>query len=232
MFAGEKLNGYSAKLNKESKDVAMDGPHTLQRTSLSQELRHLQELCKREGVTYAELLAEIDARSHGLLVLLLSLPFLIPSPIPGLSIPFGVVITVSGFRIMLDLGPWLPQSIHQKPVHQDVFTKIIKVGLRIASIIEKLAKPRGMLFVRHAWLIRFNGFLISLLGLCLALPLPPGTNFPPGLALVLLAVGTLEEDAIIAVLGYVAFALNLIFFGFLAWVGWGGIQLFSQRLFS
>lgn len=66
---------------------------------------------------------------------------------------------------------------------------------------------------------RLNGIFMVIAGFLLALPTPPGGNFPPGVALVLLSLGTLEEDAVVTTLGYIAFALNVVLFGAIFYFG-------------
>jgi hypothetical protein len=56
----------------------------------------------------------------------------------------------------------------------------------------------------------------------LLLPLPPGTNFPPALCIILMAGGLLERDGRFILAGYLAFALNVVFFALFA--------IYGQRL--
>ena len=63
-------------------------------------VRELQELVDRydkEGVTLGALLDRTDRRGYYLLLILISLPFVTPIPLPGFSIPFGAA-TVFGSR--------------------------------------------------------------------------------------------------------------------------------------
>ena len=89
--------------------------------SLSQVLVHLeQELATQtEPVVNAEVgrgpsltLGQIERllEGHGyeLLLLFLALPFCFPISIPGLSLPFGLVIILIGWRLAVDRPPRLP----------------------------------------------------------------------------------------------------------------------------
>lgn len=73
-------------------------------------------------------------------------------------------------------------------------------------------RPRNALLVTNPIVQRINGFIIFICGLLLMLPLPPGTNFTPGLTVFLLSIGILEEDGLFVLLGYFAFLINLAFF--------------------
>ena len=64
-------------------------------------------------------------------------------------------------------------------------------------------------------------FVISLL---LSLPMPPGFNAPPALAIVLLTLGSLERDGLAVMLGYGLSILNLVLFGGFFVLGYEGLQ--------
>jgi hypothetical protein len=81
-------------------------------------------------------------------------------------------------------------------------------------------------------MVRINALLMLLAGLFLALPLPiPGTNLAPSWVILLICIGTLEEDGLLVVLGYAAFAAGtgiayLLIWPLLNWEqvrGWFGI---------
>ena len=50
----------------------------------------------REGATIGDVEARLGRRSHAVLAALACLPFLTPIPTPGLSIPFGLLISGIG----------------------------------------------------------------------------------------------------------------------------------------
>lgn len=115
--------------------------------------------------------------------------------------------------------PWIPQKLLHKEVSSKLFKKIFEKGEQISRILEKLIKPRGSFFCKHSWSQPIHGLMIAVSGLLLALPLPPGTNFPPALAAIFLCVGSLEEDAVMIFAGYGMFAINIVFFGALFFFG-------------
>jgi len=79
--------------------------------------------------------------------LLLSLPFCAPISIPGLSVLFGLVITFLGLRIVFGRKPQLPGFILRKEVKFATLEKIVHLGLKLCTRMEKIARPR-MEFVR------------------------------------------------------------------------------------
>lgn len=194
-------------------------------SKLSLEFARLRDLCRGSDITLGELFENMTSRSHALLTLIFALPFLLPIPLPGLSIIFGLVIMLAGGAMGIGRKPWLPQFFLKRSISTQTLSKIFEQGARFTRILEKVIRPRGTHFLRHIWVKRFNGFLIAICGLLLALPLPPGTNFPPASVILLLSIGSLEEDVLVILLGYGAFVVNLVFFGSVAKLGANGIKM-------
>jgi hypothetical protein len=66
--------------------------------------------------------------------------------------------------------------------------------------------------LRHPGVYRFNSLTIAIRGLLLALPLPPGTNFPPALGIFLLSAGMVEEDSLFVLLGnFIIYSILTVF---------------------
>jgi len=72
--------------------------------------------------------------------------------------------------------------------------------------------------------------MISLGGLLLFLPLPPGTNAPPALALILLCIGTLQHDIVFVILGTLILFLFTLALLSLALLGLDLLQVISGGL--
>jgi len=191
---------------------------------LSGELGQLANLCHGTSITLRLLTEAMGTRAEALLVFLLALPFLLPIPLVGLSIFFGVCIAIVGTRMALGKSLWFPKKWMDRPLSATLFHKIFDKGGKIVRWFEVWIKPRGHFFHRYSWIRNMNGFMIAICGFFLALPLPPGTNFPPAVAIVLLATGSLEEDGVFLGLGYIAFLLNLVFFGLLPFLGIQGVR--------
>jgi hypothetical protein len=65
-----------------------------------------------------------------------------------------------------------------------------------------------------------SAVMVVILGFLLALPLPPGTNFPPAISIILLSIGSLERDAVFVGAGIVAFGVNVLFFSEIFITAW------------
>lgn len=197
---------------------------TPEKRSLSEEFVKLSELCNQETILFSTLINNMTARGHALLTLIFGIPFMLPIPIPGLSVIFGFIIFVGGMAMALGQKPWVPKFIMDRTISSHTLSKVFFHGARISRKFEWLIKPRGRIIINYSWVRRFNGVLIGICGFLLALPLPPGTNFPPATAIILLSVAILQEDILFMIFGYLAFALNSIFFAAIFIYGFSGVQ--------
>jgi hypothetical protein len=92
-----------------------------------------------------------------------------------------------------------------------------------------MLKPRHLWLTESPLLVQLHAFIIFVAAFVLLLPLPPGTNFPPALCIILMAGGLLERDGRFILAGYIAFALNVVFFALFAIYGQRLIQWVLQQ---
>lgn len=185
----------------------MDEP-TIKRT-LSQDLESLLPPETGDGVPVEHIFSVMIGRGYALLILFFSFPFLV-LPLPGLSVPFGIVIALFGLRMVLAQKPWLPQSLLRRKIHYQTLAMLVKKGSWLASKVEKMLKPRLLFLSSNHFHFRMHGVMFFCMGILLALPLPPGTNYPPALAIVLLCFGIMERDGYFIVASYVVGLLSAI----------------------
>ena len=172
------------------------------------------------------LVDHLSTRGHALLALFLTLPFLQPVPLIGLSTPVGAVIAVLGVLMALGRPPWLPRTWLRRELPSPQVIRVVRTGQRLLRRIERFIRPRGVWFHRHRWARPIAGTVIAISGVELALPLPIAfTNTLPALVIATTAVAMLEEDAILAVVGWMAFVLVLAVFGLIALLPFLGLHL-------
>ncbi len=179
---------------------------------LSEEFQKLAESCHEKDVSIKELAQKTESRAQALLTLILSVPFLFFIPLPGLSIFLGFFIMVNGLRIVGNKKLWFPGFLLKKRIPAYSLKKALTVAQRWFARIEHFVKPRGDVFHKHPFFLRMNGVMLMCCGFFLCLPLPPGTNFLPGLTTFLLSLGTLEEDGYCLILAYFLFIIVLSFY--------------------
>lgn len=170
-------------------------------------------------VTLREVIVVLQGRAYTLLMLLLSLPFLLPLPLPGLSTLLGLVIAAIALRLVLGQKPWLPARLLDRELPPKFFPSLLAGARRVLRFLEVMLKPRMLWLTNSPLLLRFHALVILLASLVLLLPLPPGTNFPPALCIVIMAGGLLERDGRFILGGYLALAFNGAFFTLLAVYG-------------
>ncbi|MFT3783470.1 MAG: exopolysaccharide biosynthesis protein [Nibricoccus sp.] len=180
---------------------------------LSEELARLQKEFAERAVKLQEVIEVLRGRAYLLLLVLLSLPFCTPIPLPGLSTPFGLVIAFIGFRLTLGMKPWLPKKLLNTELPAGFFGKLVQFTRKILTFFEKLLRPRLDILTRTDLLKRIHAIVICLGGLALALPIPiPFTNTFPAWAVLLIACGLLERDGLFVIGGYVVFAAGIAYF--------------------
>jgi hypothetical protein len=136
---------------------------------------------------------------------------------------FGLVIAVIAARLMIGQRPWLPRRLLDTKLPPKFFPVLLGSARRIIRVFEVALKPR-MLWLTTPPLPQLHAFIIFVAAVVLLLPLPPGTNFPPAVVIVVMAGGLLERDGLFVLAGYVAFAFNVVFF---ALFGFYGTKLFE-----
>lgn len=178
----------------------------------------IAEFCARP-VTLREVIAVLQGRAYNLLMLLLALPFLLPVPLPGLSTLLGLVIAAIALRLVLGQKPWLPERLLDRELPPKFFPSLLAGTRRVLRFLEVMLKPRFLWLTQSSLLLQVHAFVILLAAVVLLLPLPPGTNFPPALCIVIMAGGLLERDGRFVLAGYLALAFNGAFFTLLALYG-------------
>ncbi|MFH1262185.1 MAG: exopolysaccharide biosynthesis protein [Pseudomonadota bacterium] len=192
----------------------MNGP-------LSTEMARLASLCRVEGTTFRELLSDVgDRRGQALFSLFLSVPFLIPIPMPGPSGIIGPLVMLFGGMMALGRPLWLPKRFLRKRCDGPRFAGALERVSRVVAWMEKFVKPRGKFMSRSRWVAPFNGGMIAYTGFVLAFPLP---NFLPALAIVLIAIGILEEDGLFVALGYLVTFFTTLLLGAAFFLGFEGL---------
>lgn len=189
---------------------------------LSEVLGFIIETFQERPVRFREVIALLQGRAYLLLMLLLALPFLLPIPLPGLSFLLGAVIALIALRLTLGQKPWLPDRLLDRELPPKFFPMLLAGATRVLRFLEVMLKPRHLWLTDSPLLVQLHAFIIFVAAFVLLLPLPPGTNFPPALCIILMAGGLLERDGRFILAGYLAFALNVVFFALFA--------IYGQRL--
>ena len=192
------------------------------RESLHGALTRAVDRIEGETITLRQLLELVG--EHGLLFLcaLLTIPFLIPVSIPGVSTVFGAAIILIAIGITMNRLPWLPSRIMDKELDAKRLTGILRRGIAIVARIEAYIRPRMEGLTEGAVMGRVNGLALIFGGVLLMAPLGliPFSNTLPAFGILLLAVGMSQRDGLVVLAGYGMLIATVIYFGALAWAAY------------
>ena len=194
------------------------GPDPLKK--LSDELHSLAERFGEQKVTLQEVMDVLGGRASGLLIIILSLPFCAPISIPGLSVPFGIIILFIAARFALGLPPWLPERLLKTQLPPRFFRAVLEGASKFIGWIERQLKPRWPAWTSSPARLRVHTAMVGFCGFLLLLPLTgiPFTNTLPALVIVICTLGMMERDGVAIAGAYVLLVATLAYLGFFAGV--------------
>lgn len=177
----------------------------------------------QDKLTLAEIRDHLGRDGMLLLVILLTVVFLIPVSIPGVSTIFGGTILLIGVSILFGWDVWLPKSFLKKELPAKSLKKAFHTGLKWLVRLEKISKPN-----RLTWLTKgnvahiINGLSIILAAILLMAPFGfiPFSNTFPAIALLFYAIGLLQKDGISILWGHIFNIITIIYFVILISGGW------------
>ena len=182
----------------------------------SEDIETLLHCLVLRPLTLREILLQTSERGFCLTISLLVLPFLFPMP-PGFSSILGGGCLLLSLQMGLGRrSPWLP-----KPVAKFQFPR---------NFTAQVCRPRLFTVANHPFVWRGNGLCMAWLTFLLMLPIP-FTNPLPTIAILVLAVATLEKDGLLMCVGYALTLLNTLFFGSIAYLAWQAPQ-FLPKIFE
>lgn len=163
----------------------------------------LEDFARTAGnrVALGDLVNRLGDRAFGLLMLIFALPNAVGlGTIPGLSTVFGVPQIF--FAIQMIIGrerPWLPGWLLDKSLSAEDFRSIVTKSHPHLVRIESMLRPR--LAALAAPLVeRLLGLVFLVLAVIVALPIPLG-NWPPAIAMTVIALGLVERDGVFVLAG-------------------------------
>jgi hypothetical protein len=194
--------------------------------ALSNRLEILIEELPEDHLSVKDLIERCGEEGLLLLSALLTLVFLIPVSLPGVSTAFGAVILLVGIS-RLRKGPlWLPKRVEKKKVTVEKLRPALERGLKWVRRLEKVSRSHRLPILadsRIAGLINNLAFVIAALLLMAPFGFVPLSNTLPGIALLFYAMGLAQRDGVAVLLGHLAHIFTLAYFGIL--IGGGGVAI-------
>ncbi|WP_299962246.1 exopolysaccharide biosynthesis protein [uncultured Roseobacter sp.] len=182
--------------------------------AISDRLDQLAKNANGSAVTLAWILDQLHERAFGFFLLVLALPCCIPFlyGIPQIvSLP---LMFVSAQILLGRKTPWLPAGLAARTVSSEGLQSLARRAGPWLHRIEAVSRPRQTGLTRPP-VDRLVGLSLVLFSASILVPLP-GTNTIPGVAVVLVAMGFLQRDGILVILGMVlgtAWIASLVFAG-------------------
>ncbi len=155
-----------------------------------------------ETVSIGEIVGAFGERGFGLAIFLFALPSIVPGP-PGMSSIVGLPFLLIAVQMMFGKAtPWLPDAILRREYKRSDLLRLVERAQPVLLRVERVCRPRLPATFR-VLPPRVLGTFISLLALCVMIPLPL-TNSLPSVAAVVLAIAIIGADGLLLVAGIAA----------------------------
>lgn len=175
-------------------------------------LRRLADDGGDRGLTLHEIRDRMDERAYGLLILLLSIPCLMPG-LYGVPQVVGVIIILVAAQLLVGREePWLPRWMLELRARGSWLKAMADFAESKLSWIDRLSRPRLTRFADGPGEKLAAVFMI-LATLTIVLPM---TNTIPSIALALLSVGLIQRDGLFVIAGATVATAWLTLLGALA----------------
>ena len=186
---------------------------------LGETLRGLARAITGETVTVRELLGLIGEQGLLLALMFLTLPFLIPISIPGVSTVFGLVAILISLGVTFNRVPWLPDRLLDRPLDAVKLAGAIERGAERFGRVDRISHPRLQRLTTGRAMNRVAGLGLLLGSVLLIFPLGlvPFSNTLPAWGILLLAAGLLQRDGLLILLGYLFLVATIIYFAVLGY---------------
>lgn len=154
-----------------------------------------------ERIALGDLVDLLGDRAFGAMLLLLSIPNVLP--VPGLSTVTGLPMVLIGLQMAAGRDrPWLPRRLAAATMDRTAFLRVVGRAHPLVARVERHLRPRlPALADGHGE--RLLGLVVALLAGVLALPIVFG-NQPPAFAIGLIALGLIEKDGAFVLAGLIA----------------------------
>lgn len=177
-------------------------------------------------LTLEEMVEAFGERGIGALMLTLALLSLLPLP-PGVKAIFCIPLTLLALELAAQRHEvWLPRWVLRRSVSRATYARVIVRVLKPVRYFERLSRPR-LAFLSGA----ISRFLIGLtcvfLAVMLALPVPFG-DMLPSMAMLLFALGVMQRDGVVVLLGWLGAAISAAYLLLI----WSVVVAIIERLIS
>jgi len=208
----------------EISDIYTPQPHNKgENIPIREKLETIIAELPQDKLTLAEIRDILGRDGMLLLVILLTVVFLIPVSIPGVSTIFGGTILLIGVSILFGWDLWLPKQFLSKELPASALKKAFHKGLKWLVRLEKISKPNRLIWLTSGNIAHIiNGLSIILAAILLMAPFGfiPFSNTVPAIALLFYAIGLLQKDGVSILWGHIFNIITIMYFAILISGGW------------
>ncbi|KAF0152895.1 MAG: Exopolysaccharide synthesis ExoD [Ignavibacteria bacterium] len=204
--SNQKINIKPTQQTKQTKD------------SLCEKLQMVINNLPKEELTLSEIRDLLGRDGMLLFIALLTIVFLIPVSIPGISTIFGATILLIGISMLFGWNIWLPSKFLQKELPAGKLRNGFNLGLKWFTRLEKISKPHRLVWLtenRTSEIINSSSIILAALLLMMPFGLIPFSNTLPAIALLFFAIGILQKDGVSILLGHLSNIATIIYFAIL-----------------
>ncbi len=191
----------------------------------------LEQLVKNipaSEVTLIELYEKIGKDSLMFFTIFLSLVFLVPVSVPGVSTAFGSAILLIGIAQLLNRRLWLPGKIATRAIASEKLTGVLNRALVWFRRFERISRPyRLQSLASEGKVGLFNKVSYILAAILLMAPFGfiPFSNTLPAAALIFFALGVIQKDGRCIIFGHLSNLATILYFA--ALIMGGGMTIFE-----
>lgn len=197
-------------------------------SSLGDRLTRVIESLDSERLTLGQMLDRVGSQGLLLFAALLTLVFLIPVSIPGVSTVFGAAILLIGVSRLLDRPLWLPGRLRDRELPAERLRQMLGRGMVWVHRIERVSRAHRLPALaqgRAMDVVNSLAFIFAALLLMMPFGFIPFSNTLPGIALLFYAIGMIQRDGVAILLGHLGTIVTLVYFSVL--IGGGGYAVHS-----
>ena len=200
--------------------------HAMSEVALAERLRAITAQLPEGGVAMADLRDVVGQDGLMLLTAFMTIVFMVPVSVPGVSTVFGAAILMIGISRLFGQRLWLPRAVERRTVPSDGVRKAFERGLVWVQRLERVSRPGRLPRLTSSALMRVltdAGLVLGAVLLMMPFGLIPLSNTLPAIALLFFAIGILQRDGVCILLGHVSNVLTILYFALL--IGGGGVVL-------
>ncbi|WP_162894808.1 exopolysaccharide biosynthesis protein [Rhizobium terrae] len=146
-------------------------------------------------VTVGDLLHAMGDQGIAVILLMFSIPAIIPTPGIPAGLVFGTALALLSVQVMLGAERlWLPKRLSAMGVPRSLAERMATHGAPVLARLERQMRPRGKL-LSQVLMKPVLGLVIFMMAVLIALPIPFG-NMLPGLAVLITALGMAQRDSL------------------------------------